>query len=371
MNLDLISKPVMVVDESRCRANIARMAAKARRLGLHFRPHFKTHQSHGIGEWFRDEGVKAITVSSVEMALYFHRKRWKDVTLAIPVNPRESSLFFALSRMTALNLVITQAEALEPMLGHFTESHPGVFIKVDTGYGRAGLHYDDLEGIVNLAAELSATKNVVFKGILAHDGHAYQARTLEEIEHIRAQSNERLARVRNALLAAGFSHFVSAGDTPTCSRSDNWQGIDEIRPGNFAFYDMQQWVAGNCQIVDLAAAVYCPVIATDPIRGKAVLYGGAVHLSKDYVLEKGKVVYGMAFPVVDGEKPWPVDAEDIPFRLSGLSQEHGVISGSPDEIAQLKPGMLVAVFPAHSCLAARQFSRIVTTTGGEEQTMNS
>ena len=58
-----IVKPTMLLDERRVRANIARMAQRARDNGVRFRPHFKTHQSAQIGAWFREEGVTAITVS--------------------------------------------------------------------------------------------------------------------------------------------------------------------------------------------------------------------------------------------------------------------------------------------------------------------
>ena len=59
-----ISKPTLLLDENKCRQNIERMAAKASHHGLSFRPHFKTHQSAGIGNWIRDQGVEKITVSS-------------------------------------------------------------------------------------------------------------------------------------------------------------------------------------------------------------------------------------------------------------------------------------------------------------------
>jgi len=70
MHLDSIQKPTLVLDKERCLRNIRKMAEKANKHNLHFRPHFKTHQSIEIGRWFRDFGVKAITVSSVEMAQY-------------------------------------------------------------------------------------------------------------------------------------------------------------------------------------------------------------------------------------------------------------------------------------------------------------
>ena len=58
-----VDKPCLLIDEFIARANIHKMAKKARANKVNFRPHFKTHQSETIGEWFRDEGIKSITVS--------------------------------------------------------------------------------------------------------------------------------------------------------------------------------------------------------------------------------------------------------------------------------------------------------------------
>lgn len=41
--------PTLLLDENKCRANIAMMAAKASSHRLIFRPHFKTHQSLALG----------------------------------------------------------------------------------------------------------------------------------------------------------------------------------------------------------------------------------------------------------------------------------------------------------------------------------
>ena len=84
-----ITRPTFLVDETRARANIHRMANKAKRSGVAFRPHFKTHQSTRIGGWFRDEGVDRITVSSVSMAEHFAEAGWTDITIAFLLNPLE------------------------------------------------------------------------------------------------------------------------------------------------------------------------------------------------------------------------------------------------------------------------------------------
>ncbi|MFP4059012.1 MAG: hypothetical protein ACLFUC_00845 [Bacteroidales bacterium] len=64
-----ITSPTLLIDEQKCRANIEKMALRAQKNKVLFRPHFKTHQSATIGNWYRDHGVTAITVSSVKMAI--------------------------------------------------------------------------------------------------------------------------------------------------------------------------------------------------------------------------------------------------------------------------------------------------------------
>ena len=63
------------------------MVDRAAAADVDFRPHFKTHRSREVGRWFRDFGVAAITVSSVDMAQYFSNDGWDDITIAFPAVP--------------------------------------------------------------------------------------------------------------------------------------------------------------------------------------------------------------------------------------------------------------------------------------------
>ena len=80
-----IEKPAIILDKDRVLWNINKMVLKASKSGVRFRPHFKTHQSFQIGEWFKEHGVSSITVSSVDMAIYFSKYGWQDITIAFPV----------------------------------------------------------------------------------------------------------------------------------------------------------------------------------------------------------------------------------------------------------------------------------------------
>ncbi len=81
----MILVPTLFLDVKRCKKNIEKMASKAKRHGLEFRPHAKTHQSLEVSKWFKEVGVTKLTVSSLKMAEYF-AEEWGDITVAFPTN---------------------------------------------------------------------------------------------------------------------------------------------------------------------------------------------------------------------------------------------------------------------------------------------
>ncbi|RMF27156.1 MAG: alanine racemase, partial [Bacteroidetes bacterium] len=107
-----IERPTLLLDERKCRANIRRMAQKARPSGVRLRPHFKTHQSARVGAWFREAGVTAATVSSLSMAKYFTDHGWTDLTVAFPFNSREIALADELAGRVSLNLLVVHPETV-------------------------------------------------------------------------------------------------------------------------------------------------------------------------------------------------------------------------------------------------------------------
>ena len=114
-NLIPVIEPTMVLNEDVCKSNIARMAQKAKAARVTFRPHFKTHQSREIGEWFRASGVEKITVSSLNMAMKFAEWGWNDITVAFPVNCLEHEKINYLASRIRLNLLLAHSEGAQQL----------------------------------------------------------------------------------------------------------------------------------------------------------------------------------------------------------------------------------------------------------------
>lgn len=359
-----IIRPTLVIDKNICLQNIERMAQKAKDYQLHFRPHFKTHQSAEIGNWFRIYGVEAITVSSVQMAEYFARNGWDDITIAFPINILEIDIINRLAANIKLNVLVENKEAAT-VLTKKTTHKVGVFLKIDTGANRTGIE-PSKTGVINTILEiLSKNKKVTFKGFLTHAGHTYTARSTNEIfsRHFDTLLKFRLLKQK---YQPDFPNVeISIGDTPSCSICTNFMGVDEIRPGNFVFYDLTQQNLGVCSFEDIAVRMVCPVVAKHPSRNEVVIYGGAIHLSQDSLLNiDGKPFFGRIIINKNGEKKLLSPRNYV----SRLSQEHGILKVSQKNFNSFQVGDLVEIVPIHSCLTAN-LAREYLTTEGEEITM--
>lgn len=344
-----IDRPTLLLDPQRVRRHIETMARKARRNGVRFRPHFKTHQSAAIGAWFREVGVQAITVSSLDMAQYFATHGWQDITVAFPVNPLEATRIDALAGRITLHVLLDSVEAVDALerdLQHGVHA----WIKVDVGKHRAGIPWNEPRRLVAVARHIQGARHLRFAGLLTHAGHSYDAGGPEAILEIHTTTHARMAALRQVLEQEGLGPCaLSVGDTPCCTLASDFPEVDEIRPGNFVFYDLQQAALGVCHSTDIAVAVACPVVEKSALRRQLVLYGGAVHLSKDALVDSlGHRSYGFL-------APWEGDhwgEADERAALVSLSQEHGLVDVDAASFDALHVGDLVVVLPAHSCLTS-------------------
>ena len=90
-----------------------------------------------------------------------------------------------------------------------------------------------------------------------------------------------------------------------------------------------------------------------------VLHCGAVHLSKEGLLENGRPCHGMLAPLTD--RGWGSPLADT--RVTALSQEHAVVEAAAGVLDRVHPGDRVAVLPVHSCLTADLMRGYLCTDG--------
>lgn len=345
-----ITRPTLIVDLQQCEANIKKMVGKADNHNLLLRPHFKTHQSNTIGEIYRKLGVKKITVSSVQMAQKFADNGWQDITVAFPFNPLEIREIEELNQKVKLKILISSRSSAQK-LAKISKDKFNYFIEVDAGYHRSGILAEDILQIEHSVNTLSDHK---FIGFLTHAGNTYNAGSTSEILEIHHNTLKKMKALKGKFKVK-FPHLIlSIGDTPACTLATDFSGVDEIRPGNFVFYDLMQYNLEVCKFEDISVCVACPVVDVNKDRNEIVIYGGAVHLSKEHIFINEKKIFGQV--VKFAETKWDKLDEDI--FVTSLSQEHGIIKASDDLIDRIEIGDLLGVIPIHSCLTTNLLNDI-------------
>ncbi len=358
--------PRLRLDEDICRQNIGRMAGKAGENDLLFRPHFKTHQSLAVAEWFRAEGVTAITVSSLKMAEYFAAGGWDDLFIAFPVNILEMDSLNRLAGSVRLTISV-ESQYVADYIAQNIADPVAVSLKIDTGYHRTGLDPSDTEKISRILDTIDQSPKLSFRGFYTHSGNTYSAQNKGEIKQIFESSVAQLKRLREEFSDGHPDLILSTGDTPSCSVVDNFGPVNEIRPGNFVFYDLMQAGLGACQLSDVAVVLECPVLAKNSRRNELLIHGGAVHLSKETMNYQGENCFGLVVPLT--RVGWGKPIENT--LVTNLSQEHGIIRTDTNTFAGIRIGDTLGILPVHSCLTANLADQYYTKGGNEIPKMRS
>ncbi|NPD45369.1 MULTISPECIES: alanine racemase [unclassified Lentimicrobium] len=338
-----MTRPTLTLNTLQAKKNIQKMKAICEQHEMDFRPHFKTHQSPQIAEWFRQEGIDKCTCSSLDMAYEFVNHGWKDICVAIPLNVREMQKANLIASQVKLSLCVDHLETLT-RLAQETYSPIFVFIEIDTGYGRSGVYYEDRTLINSLLKKIDVTEHLEFSGFLSHTGNSYHSLNAKKGRSIFEEARKNMEELKKEYMEQYPQMILSMGDTPSSNFADKFDGIDEWRPGNFIFYDFMQYAIGACAEEEIAVRVKCPVIGIYLKRTEIAIYGGGVHLSKDSIQYQKETIYGWAH----------YENESIAngFPVISLSQEHGIIRVSEAFLKRVKIGDILDIIPIHSCMTA-------------------
>jgi D-serine deaminase-like pyridoxal phosphate-dependent protein len=290
------------------------------------------------------------------MARYFASTEWKDILVAFPFHPGELASLQSLSESCRLSILLDTPAAL-PFLNHL--SHPvDFYIDIDTGYGRTGIRTGNLDLIRQILLKSKVNPQLQFMGFYCHAGHSYKAADREEIDSIHQKALQDLERLKEEF--SEYGPRVLYGDTPNCSMQSDFGGIDEITPGNFVFFDLVQHALGACSLEEIAVALECPVAGKYNHRKQILVHGGAVHFSKEFLVQNGRSIFGQM--VERKEQNWLACEQD--YWLSSLSQEHGILDADENLFHRLNIGDKLLFLPVHSCLTAN-LAREYRTLDGE------
>ena len=356
---DSLETPAVLVDGQILQANIAAMQKVARHAKLNLRPHIKTHKSITIARQQMAAGAAGITASKVDEALVFIEAQLPSVTLAYPqlAATKLDRLLMSAGRCGCdLRLIVDSRAGVDLLAARAAALgiRPGVFIKIDVGLHRCGCRPDD-PLVFTLAQTIHDTEQLDFRGLLSHAGQAYGAADAADASQMAESERVIMTTLAASLRRAGCEvPEISVGSTPTVLATREFEGLSEIRPGNYVFMDQTPLRLGLITPRQIALSVLTTVVSAN--AHYAITDAGAKTLSSDRGAHgtTGIQGYGVAFRLGD-----PTDPPE-PLTVAKLSEEHGfIIPGA----ARLKPGDRLQIFPNHACPVVNLARELVVLDG--------
>ena len=343
--------PKLIIDNKKVKKNISNIITKATEWDVRLRPHYKTHQSEVVSYIFEQFGISTITTSSIDMTYRYINDVINDIFMAIPIN------IYSLDRLDfILNddyldrfiVSIDSIEAFRHLVPYIDNRKLFFAIEIDCGYHRSGIDIEQDDKIYEIVAETMQKKLTdKFYGIFSHFGEAYNLVSDEQLLELNYENINKLSKVKRLIESMiDRSIILSIGDTPSLRiyNKELLNNVDEIRPGNFVFYDAMQYLHGNCSLDEIAAFLYSPIISMHPERSELIIHGGAVHLSKDSIIDDGIVKYGLV-------GTWDLDKITlIPGAYVKVCLRNMGLSLWIKIFKNLNIGDHLAIIPVHSCL---------------------
>lgn len=336
--------PAVLIDAPRLERNLSTMQAAANAAGLRLRPHAKTHKSPHIARMQLERGAVGICCAKLGEAEVFADAGVTDIRLPYPLNPVNADRVFALAERVRLSFIVDDPAVAQAWseLAEQQGRQLEVLIKVDVGFHRCGIdpHSPAAPGTVRAIAAMPGLR---FRGLLSHAGHGYGAVSVSQLEAI-AVEEARLLHDVAAKAGVACDEF-SVGATPTARFSIKQDGLTEIRPGNYAYFDRTQVAHEAARWEDCALTVLARVVSR-PARERVILDSGSKTLTNDgargFVNTPG---YGAIMRDVHVADP------DPSLLVERLSEEHANVRVVEGETA-LKTGDLVRIVPNHSCVVS-------------------
>ncbi|CAD6573697.1 MAG: hypothetical protein ASARMPREDX12_006207 [Alectoria sarmentosa] len=382
-------------------------------LHVGFRPHVKTHK---VGDRTKDVKIIVSTVAEAEHLSDFlstcrENQRSVNILYGVPLPPSRIERLAHLGKKLGSESIsvlvdnecqLQAARAFKDMAGFQLK----VFVKVDTGYHRAGVVVgtEKFNRLITDILDEECRGTVEFLGFYSHAGHSYggdSALGAMELLIVELEGLEKAAA--HASTARGHAptrpkYLLSVGATPTATSIENMlEGsaqaespmggeiaklktvIDrinathaiEIHAGVYPFLDMQQLATqaspsalpahpnhdtSGLSTADIALTIMAEVASVYESRDspEALVAAGSLALGRDPCksYDGWGIVsdWGMLTDNPEGRSGW---------QVGRISQEHGILTKDSQheshELAELKIGQRVRVWPNHACVAGAGF----------------
>lgn len=351
-----LNTPFLFIDQPILTKNLARLRNKIERMGVDFRPHFKTLKSLDAAPYLLPEKKSPVTVSTIKEAEVLANAGYTDITYAVGISieklPRIYRLLSKGIEIKVLLDSVDQAVAVNQFSAEYNCAVPAL-IEIDCDGHRGGIKPDDPELVA--IAQVLHEGAAYFQGILTHAGESYYCFDSESLSAAAQNEVDAANRAAGHIRSQNLTcETVSIGSTPTAFSYRTLVGITEVRAGVYGLFDLVMARIGVCDVSDIAASIVTTVIGHNKEKRWLITDAGWMALSSDRGTseQSRKCCYGL----VKGS-----DGELVNNLLvTAVNQEHSIIevhSGSYLELDQFPIGSRLHILPNHACATASMHSQ--------------
>lgn len=350
MNKFELDTPSLLIDFNKLENNIAVMQKIADNNGVKLRPHTKTHKTPYIAHMQQRAGSRGITVAKLGEAEVMNAAGIDDILVAFPLQgAAKMERLLRLAERAHMRVSLDSIKVAQDISDAASQRGLKIpfYVEVDPGLHRVGL--PPREATRDFVRQVTKLPGIEFIGLLTHAGQVHSVKTLEEVMAVGKSEGEQMVETAEMIRADGIAvQEVSVGSTPTARFAAQVQGVTEIRPGTYVFYDTMQVNKFACAWDDCAQTVLLTVVAKHPDR--LIFDGGSKTLTSDRG-PGGAATFGtvVGFPNLE---------------IYALSEEHAHVriagKGALPHI-----GDKVRVIPNHACAVMNLHNQFVATRGDE------
>ncbi len=349
-----LDTPSLLVDQDIMMANIEKMQKYADEQGVALRPHTKTHKAPYLAKLQRDVGCKGITVAKIGEAEVMAENGLDDIFIANePVGDIKLKRILKLMETKQISFGVDCPEHVEAADRVFAGSgkHAQVVVEIEVGENRSGIIEE--EKFFELLDSIKKAENVDFLGVFSHEGHCYNAETMEDCHEKFIVSQKRTLHFAELAKERGMEcKRVSIGSTPSLLyHFDLLPGITEFRPGTYILMDASMANVlgdlGDCAVTVLAT------VMSKPTDERVILDVGA----------KGLTAQERTVGITKTPgKGTILEYPDV--HIFDVYDEHAIIYNKKFHDA-VKIGDKVRIIPVHICPANNLYEKAYLIKGDE------
>ena len=329
--------PCAVVDMSIVERNIAKAQSLCDKVGLHNRPHIKTHKSPLLANRQIAAGARGITCQKLGEAEVMANAGIDDILIATNLlGAARSGRLAALQKRLSLKVCLDNPISLAAYSKAANDAGRAmqVFIECETGQLRAGV--ETPQAALALAQIIKNDPMLHLAGLLFYPSLDGWPRTQVFYDEVKV-----------GLDKLGMSaDIVSTGGTPNFKHIGKLAGATEHRAGTCIFNDRMMIEAGVATLDDCALQVYTSVVSRAG-NDRGILDAGSKTLTSD----------------IGGLDGFGYIIEHPKAKIHKFSEEHGFL-----DLAKCndKPsvGDVVRVIPNHVCVAVNMVDQLIAVRDG-------